>query len=163
MAGRLPGWRSGRAEEPADRRPGRRDRPAAFQGRRTDHGQRAADPALPGRSPFRPDEAEEVSQAASPTTGKKYGLARVCRLWDLPRSTIYFRRHQATIPIEQRQKPKRRGPLGPCTDEGLVAHIRRILTESPSHGEGYRKAWARLRYQGIRTSKERVRRLMREH
>jgi transposase InsO family protein len=90
-------------------------------------------------------------------------LARVCRLWDLPRSTVYFRRHQATIPIDQRSEPKRRGPSGPCSDEGLVGHIRRILTESPFHGEGYRKVWARLRYQGIRTSKERVRRLMREH
>ena len=43
-----------------------------------------------------------------------------------------------------------------------VGHIRRILAESPFHGEGYRKVWARLRYQGIRTSKERVRRLKRE-
>jgi hypothetical protein len=45
----------------------------------------------------------------------------------------------------------------------LVGHIRRVLAESPFHGEGYRKVWARLRYRGIRTSKERVRRLMREH
>ncbi len=43
-----------------------------------------------------------------------------------------------------------------------MGHIRRIVTESPFHGEGYRKVWARLRHQGIRTSKERVRRLMRE-
>jgi transposase InsO family protein len=88
-------------------------------------------------------------------------LARVCRLWDLPRSTVYYRRYQSTIPIDQRPEPKRRGPLGACSDEDLVAHIRRILAESPFHGEGYRKVWARLRYQGIRTSKERVRRLMR--
>jgi transposase InsO family protein len=90
-------------------------------------------------------------------------VARVCRLWDLPRSSVYFQRHQATVPIDQRPKPKRRGPLGACSDEELVGHIRRILTESPFHGEGYRKVWARLRYQGVRTSKERVRRLMREH
>jgi transposase InsO family protein len=45
----------------------------------------------------------------------------------------------------------------------LVGHIRRVLAESPFHGEGYRKVWARLRHQGIRTSKERIRRLMREH
>ena len=31
------------------------------------------------------------------------------------------------------------------------------------HGEGYRKAWAKLRVERIRTSQERVRRLMREH
>jgi putative transposase len=42
-------------------------------------------------------------------------------------------------------------------------HIRRVLAESPFHGEGYRKVWARLRHQGLRTSQERVRRLMREH
>lgn len=45
----------------------------------------------------------------------------------------------------------------------MVGHIQRVLTESPFHGEGYRKVWARPRYQGIRASKERVRRLMRGH
>ena len=43
-----------------------------------------------------------------------------------------------------------------------MAHIRRVLEASPFHGEGYRKAWAKLRVDGIRTSPERVRRLMRE-
>ena len=43
------------------------------------------------------------------------------------------------------------------------AIIRRVLEASPFHGEGYRKAWAKLRVEGIRTSQERVRRLMREH
>ena len=33
----------------------------------------------------------------------------------------------------------------------------------PFHGEGYRKVWVKLRVEGRRTSKERVRRLMREH
>jgi hypothetical protein len=133
------------------------------QGRRADHGQRTADSTLPGRWPFRPEETEAVGQTVSPSTGQRYGLARVCRIWELPRTTNYFERHQRAVPIEERPEPKRRGPLGPCSDEELVGHIRRILTESPFHGEGYRKVWARLRYQGIRTSKERVRRLMREH
>jgi hypothetical protein len=57
----------------------------------------------------------------------------------LPRSTLYFQRHQRTIPLEERPEPKKRGPLGACPDEELVGHIRRILTESPFHGEGYRK------------------------
>ena len=48
-------------------------------------------------------------------------------------------------------------------DDVLVGHIRRVLEASPFHGEGYRKAWAKLRVAGIRTAKERVRRLMREH
>ena len=38
-----------------------------------------------------------------------------------------------------------------------------MLEASPFDGEGYRKAWAKLRAEGIRTSQERVRRLMREH
>jgi transposase InsO family protein len=80
----------------------------------------------------------------------------------LPRSTIYFHRHRESIPAALRPESQRRGPQGPCSDEELVGHIRHILAESPFHGEGYRKVWARLRYQGIRTSKERARRLMRE-
>ena len=40
---------------------------------------------------------------------------------------------------------------------------RRVLEASPFHGDGYRKAWAKLRVERIRTSQERVRRLMREH
>jgi transposase InsO family protein len=89
-------------------------------------------------------------------------LARVCRAWDPPRATVDFRRHQATIPINRRPEPRRRGPLGAGSDEELVGHIRRDLTESPLHGEGYRKVRARPRYQGFPTSRERVRRLMRE-
>ncbi len=48
-------------------------------------------------------------------------------------------------------------------DGALVTAIRRVLSESPFHGEGYRKVWARLRHARLRTSKERVRRLMREN
>lgn len=62
-----------------------------------------------------------------------------------------------------RPVPRKRGPIGAATDEELVGHIRRVLAESPFHGEGYRKVWARLRHQGLRTASERVRRLMREH
>ena len=38
-----------------------------------------------------------------------------------------------------------------------------MLAASPFHGEGHRKVWARLRWAGVRTSKRRVLRLMREH
>ena len=53
--------------------------------------------------------------------------------------------------------------MGAAPDDVLAGHIRRLLEASPFHGEGYRKAWAKLRVAGIRTSLERVRRLMREH
>jgi putative transposase len=49
------------------------------------------------------------------------------------------------------------------SDTALVAAILRTLTDCPFHGEGYRKVWARLHHEGLRTSKERVRRLMREN
>lgn len=48
-------------------------------------------------------------------------------------------------------------------DAELVEVIRQALADSPFLGEGYRKVWARLRHPGLRTSKERVRRLMREN
>jgi putative transposase len=48
-------------------------------------------------------------------------------------------------------------------DEDLVGEIRKLLEDSPFHGEGYRKLWARLRFAGIRTSRRRVLRLTREH
>ncbi|WZO96074.1 IS3 family transposase [Isosphaeraceae bacterium EP7] len=59
--------------------------------------------------------------------------------------------------------PGKRGSAGAATDAAMVVHIRRVLADSPFLGEGYRKVWARLRQQGIRTAPERVRRLMREH
>ena len=98
-----------------------------------------------------------MSQATSPSTDKPYGLARVCRVWGIARSTVYWQRHERARPAA------RRGPLGPCADDELVAHMRRILEASPFPGEGYRKVWARLRHSGIRTSPRRVLRLMRAH
>ena len=48
-------------------------------------------------------------------------------------------------------------------DQDLAGMIRQLLTDSPFHGEGYRKLWARLRFAGVRTSRRRVLRLMRVH
>ncbi|MBX3302799.1 MAG: hypothetical protein KF693_11350 [Nitrospira sp.] len=38
----------------------------------------------------------------------------------------------------------------------MSSHIQQVLAASPFLGEGHRKVWARLRVQGIRTSKPRV-------
>ena len=100
-----------------------------------------------------------MSQACSISIGKIYGLQRVCRVWNVARSTVYEHRQQKQSP----RPVNRRGPQGPCSDETLADHIRNVLVESPFHGEGYRKVWAKLRYKGIRTSKERTRRVMREN
>ena len=98
-----------------------------------------------------------MSRAVSPVSGRPYGLAAVCRAWRLARSNVYRRRAPAV------SVPRRPGPMGPMPDAGLLAEIRAVLAASPFHGSGHRKVWARLRFAGIRTSKRRVLRLMREH
>ena len=99
-----------------------------------------------------------MSRTVSPVSGKPYGLAAVCRVWRLARSSIY--RHQAPPPAIA---PQRRGPQGAMSDDALTVAIRNVLAASPFHGEGHRKVWARLRYGGTRTSLRRVLRLMREN
>lgn len=80
-------------------------------------------------------------------------------MWGLARSTFYAARDRQRHPRE----PQKRGPRKVCSDQELVAAIRQLLSEPIFVGEGYRKVWARLRHQGVRTCKDRVLRLMREH
>ncbi len=100
-----------------------------------------------------------MSAAVSISTHRPYGLARVCRVWDVSRAGIY-RGRRVMAPSTPRRRP---GPQGVMPDAALVEAIRGVLLASPFHGEGYRKVWARLRHAGLRTSKERVRRLMSEN
>ena len=99
-----------------------------------------------------------MSRQVSPSTAQVYGLLRVTRLWGVSRATLYRHRHRSAEAVRRRP-----GPQGVMADEGLVAAIRQLLEDSPFHGEGYRKLWARLRFAGIRTSRRRVLRLMREN
>jgi len=98
-----------------------------------------------------------MSLLVSPSTKQSYGVLRVARVWGRSRATLY--RHRRCDEPPPRRRP---GPLGPMPDEALVEAIRKLLADSPFHGEGYRKVWARLRFAGIRTSKRRVLRLTRE-
>ena len=102
-------------------------------------------------------EVEEMSQSTSPSPGQKYGLVRVCQTWGIPRSTHYARKASAE------STPGRRGPVGFHSDDELLDHIAACIQSSPFTGEGYRKVWARLRFDGIRTSPQRTLRLMREN
>jgi transposase InsO family protein len=102
-----------------------------------------------------------MSCETSDATGKPYGLERVCRVLEFPRSTIYAQRQAAkVVPLH----PARRGPKPKVSDADLLAAIRADLAASPFAGEGHRKVWARLRIlRDIRVSRARVLRLMREN
>ena len=101
-----------------------------------------------------------MSVELSAGTGRRYGLLLVSRIWAVSRATVYrYRRRAQELPPAR----KRPGPIGPMTDSALVTAIKRLLEISPFHGEGYRKVWARLRFEGIKSSRRRVLRLMREH
>jgi len=104
-----------------------------------------------------------MSDAISESTGKQYGIQRVCRAWERPRSSLYARRQRA----ERRrgdERRVRRGPKPQHSDEAVLAAIRADLERSRFQGEGHRKVHARLRIlDGIRVSRKRVLRVMREN
>ena len=98
-----------------------------------------------------------MSQETSPSSHRPYGLARVTRVWQVPRSTVYARRERRDHPTPA----AKRGPKPPQSDAELTAAIQAVIAASPFHGEGHRKIWARLRAQGLRTSKHRTLAVMR--
>ncbi len=100
-----------------------------------------------------------MSRAASPFTGRRYGVVRVTREWEMARSSFYYQRGIAAQPGRMLG---RRGPKTAWSDAALLEKIRELLAASPFYGEGHRKVWARLRFEQVRTSKARVLRLMRE-
>ena len=97
-----------------------------------------------------------MSRETSPDAGKPYGLERVCRVLEFPRSTIPAqpaREIAKAVPLP----PVRRGPKPKIPDLGLLAVIRADLETSPFVGEGHRKAGARLRIlSGIRVQRSRL-------
>lgn len=103
-----------------------------------------------------------MSEAASPFTGKPYGLSLVCRLWGAPRSSFYAERKKQDEGWRL-VAHRKRGPKTTLSDKELLALIREDLEVSPFEGEGHRKVWARLRVtRGVRVGRKRVLRLMRE-
>lgn len=106
-----------------------------------------------------------MSGTHSISTHRRFGMSRVCMIWGVPRTTVY--RHRATTDgagaANAGRPPKRRGPLGACSDAELLTHIQGVIAASPFSGEGYRKVWARLRAQGVRTAARRARRVMKAH
>jgi hypothetical protein len=104
-------------------------------------------------------EVEAVSHTISPSAGRWHGLVLTCRALAMARSTVYaIRAREGSSP----RPPRKRRPKTDRTDVELTERIREVIATSPGLGEGYRKVWTRLRQAGIRTSKKRVLRLMRE-
>jgi transposase InsO family protein len=106
-----------------------------------------------------------MSRTHSISTRRPFGMSRVCRIWGVPRATVC--RHRGPVGDTEAanagRPPKRRGPRGACSDAELLTHIQAVIAASPFSGEGYRKVWARLRAQGVRTAPRRVRRVMKEN
>jgi putative transposase len=99
-----------------------------------------------------------MSRTVSPSSNRPYGVVPVVAAWNLARSSFYAARQRQ----QQREEPPKRGPKV-RSDEELLVEIRQVLAEPVFTGEGYRKIWARLRHLGVRTCKDRVLRLLREH
>jgi putative transposase len=97
-----------------------------------------------------------MSSTISPSSKRSYGRARVCRAWEIARSTVYHRRFRGLHPLVQDRRGRHT-----LTDLEVVVAIRRELASSPWVGEGYRKVHAALRHSGVRVGRGRVLRLMR--
>lgn len=100
-----------------------------------------------------------MSAELSTSTRRPFGVARTWGLLGRSRSSLYAARKRR---VEPTPPPCRRGPKTELSDEALTQKIREVLAASPFLGEGHRKVWARLRFAGVRTSKKRVLRLMRQ-
>ena len=98
----------------------------------------------------------------SPAAARPCGVARVRQVRDVPRSSVHAARQPKSDSAPA--PPARPGPKPAVSDDALLVATKDDLARSPWTGEGHRKVWARLRViDGIRVSRKRVPRLMREH
>lgn len=98
----------------------------------------------------------------SPATGKRYPLVLICSVWRVARSSVYACPKRTPTGASHLQARKR-GPKTSLSDAELVEQIQSVLRDSRFLGEGHKKVTIRLRHRGVRVSKNRVLRLMREH
>ena len=77
--------------------------------------------------PFGPHQVAVMAETTSPTTGRRYGVARVCQIWDQPRSSFYAARQpqegavgpaSATRRCSPPSTPTSSDPCGPAKDTG---------------------------------------------
>lgn len=94
-----------------------------------------------------------MSRTISRAAKRPYGLKRVCAVWGIARSAFYRASREA----------QKRGPKPQVEENKLLEEIRRDLKQTPFKGEGHRKVHARLKKEGVKTGRNRVLRVMREH
>jgi putative transposase len=94
---------------------------------------------------------EEMSQSISPVTACAYGLKRVCKAWDISRSTYYAKQKRL---VEKKAEPLcKRGPKPLINDEKILEAIKQDISSSPFKGEGHRKVHARIKRKKIKVSR----------
>src|ERR671917_1885739 len=76
-----------------------------------------------------------MAEAISPTSGRCYGVARICRVWKVPRSSFYAARKAGADGAGAEASLARRGPKPAVSDPVLLAAIRADLARSPWTGE----------------------------
>ncbi|MGH2639618.1 MAG: IS3 family transposase [Rhabdochlamydiaceae bacterium] len=102
-----------------------------------------------------------MSQTSSPITNKPYGLERVCKAWEVPRSTYYSQQQQrSNTEQNERKKP---GPKPVVDDSELLSRIKQDIANSPFKGEGHRKVHARVKRQETKAGRNRVLKIMKAH
>ena len=78
-----------------------------------------------------------MTQITSTATNRPFATAQVCRVWKVPRSTLYTHREKQEV---DRPAARRRGPTGPCPDDELLERIRAVMKASPFQGE-WTRSW----------------------
>lgn len=102
-------------------------------------------------------EVEALADACSISTKKRFGIKLICELSKQNRSTHYY------VPGKVLKLPEKRGPKVKVSDDAVLAHAQRLLTECPFLGEGYRKLFSRMRWEGICVGKDRLLRILKEN
>lgn len=98
-----------------------------------------------------------MSRTISPSTGRPYGLKRVCQAWQVARSSFYAKVKTPNKP------PDKRGPKPSLAEEAVLSMIQKDIETSRFKGEGHRKVHARIKRNGAKVDRNRVLRVMRKN
>ena len=87
-----------------------------------------------------------MSRTHSTSESRSFGVRRAVRITRTPRASDFRDKQRREGKVVE---PQKRGPKTEVSDAQLLEFIRLALDASPFVGERHRKAWARLRAQGV--------------